>query len=364
MGSSPDAGVFQLQREGALGWESLLHLAGKLNADPRVLQATASGLVGTDRLPRTTAPWPTTGARRATPSGPGTWDGYARDAWASVLAEAEQTTMAVLGAGFDQRHEDLTFVEVLGTSRLTNDLGHSTHFAALACADADNGVGVAGLGWHRVLRVSKVIRSYLSWAHGSAVRVDGPSSTSSCTWPQPMAPAVNLSLGHVMGRDAQTCTTAVDQSVDTPPVLVRAVADDTATGDSVIANGEYRWRAADRPSVHDTPMKQQCEDTGWKGLVYRSKGPVSASSRGRVGLGDGLLGERLGVRWRPRGARVTTEGAGTPPPLKTEPNGTGARRRDRSDTSLTPLTAGPAIPITMVGMSGRVAGVRLHLTST
>jgi subtilisin family serine protease len=77
----------------------------------------------------------------------------APSAWAQETGSAD-VPVAIIDKDFDPEHEDLTFASVSGARH--SGYGHGTHVAGLACADGNNGIGVAGVAWRCDLRAYEI----------------------------------------------------------------------------------------------------------------------------------------------------------------------------------------------------------------
>lgn len=78
------------------------------------------------------------------------------------LSRGTGAEVAMIDSGADGAHPDLAGrvagAAAFGTSAPTTDtVGHGTHTAGLACGDADNGFGIAGMGFDCSLFIAKVL---------------------------------------------------------------------------------------------------------------------------------------------------------------------------------------------------------------
>jgi subtilisin family serine protease len=215
VGSSPEAGLYQFQVKAADSWVESLDIAESLSDDQRILHASPSSLTGALSLPndeRWRAAWNQPSASDET------WhmeQVKLPTAWALRNNDWESTAVAVLDVGFDLTHEDLTFSATNGRMRLHADKGHGTHVAGTACADSNNGLGVAGAGWDCDLRAFNVFVSYSDYDDGFRVRVDNDRLYEAMVLAaRDGARVVNLSLGYEFKGDPEICM-AIDD-LDTP----------------------------------------------------------------------------------------------------------------------------------------------------
>jgi serine protease len=77
------------------------------------------------------------------------------------LSRGAGAEVAMIDSGVDGGHPDIAShiagAAAFGTSSPTTDpIGHGTHTAGLACGDADNGFGIAGMGFDCSLYIAKV----------------------------------------------------------------------------------------------------------------------------------------------------------------------------------------------------------------
>jgi subtilisin family serine protease len=139
------------------------------------------------------------------------------------VARGDGAVVAVIDTGVDGGHPDLAGKiadtidnDGIGThgGPTTDENGHGTHVASLACAAGDNGYGVVGAGLNCKLLV---IKSDLS---------DGSVARSIVQAADRGADAINMSFGtDGQIRPAQTIVDAIDYAVSKDVVLVAAAAD-------------------------------------------------------------------------------------------------------------------------------------------
>ncbi|UTI66932.1 S8 family serine peptidase [Paraconexibacter antarcticus] len=164
---------------------------------------------------------------------PGTPPGTVVEWWAAaedlpqlwdLVPNSEGATVAVIDTGADASHPELAsrihaLVDKDTTAGApgpgTDQVGHGTHVASLACADAGNGVGLAGAGHDCGLIIVKSDLSDSSIAESIMAAVDAG------------ADAINMSFGTDGSRPAASAIVhAVDYAVSKGVVLVAAAADD------------------------------------------------------------------------------------------------------------------------------------------
>ncbi|MEA3377893.1 MAG: S8 family serine peptidase [Chloroflexota bacterium] len=152
------------------------------------------------------------------------------EAWA--LSTGQDVVIAVLDTGVDLDHPDLS-TKVLtdldrdfvnGDLAADDDHGHGTHVAGIAAAATDNGIGIAGMGWHTEILPLKVLdnagQGYFSDVADAISYAIGAG-----------ADVINLSIGP-----------ETTQRMDCPPFLQTAIDEAYAAGLAVVAaagnNGE------------------------------------------------------------------------------------------------------------------------------
>jgi subtilisin family serine protease len=204
--------------------ESLHRLASRLRADPRVSSVEVERRA-TPRLvpddPALTQQDPSAGAPAGTPIEwwaareglPAAWD----------VSTGAGATVAIVDTGVDVSHPELA-----GRVKETIDLdahdarpsttdqqGHGTHVASLACAAAGNGIGLAGAGYGCSLLVIKSDLSDSSVAQALVTAVDRG------------ADAINMSFGNDGSRPAaHAVVRAIDYAYRHGTPMVAAAADD------------------------------------------------------------------------------------------------------------------------------------------
>ncbi len=204
--------------------ESLRALAGRLRADPGVHSVQAERRFSLRRVPNDpalTLAEPATGAPPGTPIEwwaqrqglPAAWD----------IVTGESATVAIIDTGIDAAHP-----EFAGRIRDTVDLdsdptdgpattdqaGHGTHVASLACANADNAVGIAGAGFNCSLLIIKTDLSDSSVAQGIITAADRG------------ADALNMSFGtDGTSPPSDAVVRAIDYAYQHKVVMVAAAAD-------------------------------------------------------------------------------------------------------------------------------------------
>jgi len=205
--------------------QSLHALAVALRDDPRVRAVSVerrASLRLTPNDPALSAPETAPG----TPSGtPVEWwpqrEGFER-AW--DLTTGAGALVGVIDTGLDATHPDLAgkvragddFDSQSGDGPPTTDeVGHGTHVASIACATAGNGVGIAGAGYDCQLIVEKSDLTDASVARSLVSATDRG------------ADAINMSFG-TDGRSAapEPVVDAIDYAYQRGVVLVAAAADD------------------------------------------------------------------------------------------------------------------------------------------
>src|SRR4051794_24591227 len=154
--SVPEVGLLSVK----LGPGGLPALRTSLADDPRVESVHPDLPVqfrGTPNDPAFTRPDP-----HAPGSDLGQWNLVkegAQKAW--DISNGTGAEVAMVDSGADGSHPDLAkrivAAQAFGTSSPTFDqLGHGTHTAGLACGEANNGFGIAGMGFNCSLFIAKI----------------------------------------------------------------------------------------------------------------------------------------------------------------------------------------------------------------
>lgn len=148
-------------------------------------------------------------------------EGFPR-AWA--ITRGRDALVGVVDTGVSADHPELAGKVAAAIDRdsdhahgpaTTDESGHGTHVASLACAATDNGIGIAGAGWGCRL---VVVKSDLTDSSVAAGIVDAANRG---------VQAINLSFGDDQGRRAPaSLVRAIDYAAARNIVLVAAAADD------------------------------------------------------------------------------------------------------------------------------------------
>jgi subtilisin family serine protease len=143
------------------------------------------------------------------------------------VSQGDGATVAVIDTGIDASHPEfagrisgtLDLDDQLGDGPPTTDqVGHGTHVASLACATAGNGIGLAGAGFHCSMLV---IKSDLSDSSVSAAIVAAADRG---------VDAINMSFGtDGSSPAADSVVRAIDYAYQRGVVMVAAAADDPVT---------------------------------------------------------------------------------------------------------------------------------------
>ncbi len=212
--------------------ETMAQAARRLRADPAVASVEPEGRMRLRYVPND----PALSAPELSPRTPG---GTTQEWWASPmgLPAAWDVTrgggalVAVIDTGADGSHPELAgkirdavdLDETFGAGPATTDEhGHGTHVASLACARADNRIAIAGAGLNCGLLIIKSDLSDSSVATGIVEAVDRG------------ADAINMSFGSETGRGSAALRRAIDYAVGKKVVLV------AAASDGVLVNGDLQ----------------------------------------------------------------------------------------------------------------------------
>jgi subtilisin family serine protease len=191
--------------------ESLAALAARLRADPRVQSVQPERRMAFRETPNDPA-FSVPEASPGTPAGvpvewwaarenlPAAWD----------ISHGEGALVAVIDSGVDATHPELSG-RIAGTADFDGDStagpattdqdGHGTHVASLACATANNGIGIAGAGYDCSLLI---VKSDLT---------DSSVAQSIITATDRGAEAINMSFGQD-GRTAAAAPQAEKRAID------------------------------------------------------------------------------------------------------------------------------------------------------
>ncbi|HET6507645.1 MAG TPA: S8 family serine peptidase [Baekduia sp.] len=214
--------------------ETPAELARRLRADPRVLNVTAERRFALRYVPSDPA---FTSAERGEAGTVGEWwaprEGLPA-AW--DIARGDGARVAVIDTGVDGTHPDLAgkvvasadFDDTIGDGPPTVDEnGHGTHVASLACAEPDNGIGLAGAGLGCGLLIAKSDLTEGSVARALVWAADNG------------AEAINMSFG-TDGRFAASdvIVQALRYANNKGAVLVAAAADTATARTPVLEQGD------------------------------------------------------------------------------------------------------------------------------
>jgi thermitase len=146
----------------------------------------------------------------------------APEAW-DLTTGSPGVLIAILDSGIDQDHPDLDDKLVENKANFTtsstadDNYGHGTHVAGIAAAETNNGLGVAGIGYHSSLLNVKVLDDQ-GWGAYSWI-VDG------ITWAVTQnARVINMSLGGY--NRSRTLQAAVDYAWEQGVLLAAAAGND------------------------------------------------------------------------------------------------------------------------------------------
>lgn len=207
--------------------ETTAQAARRLRADPAVASVQREGRMRLRYVPDD----PALSAPELSPRTPG---GTTQQWWAGPtgllsawdVTRGDGALVAVIDTGADGGHPELAgkirdaidLDETFDSGPPTTDEnGHGTHVASLACAEANNRIGIAGAGLDCGLLIIKSDLTDSSVATGIVEAVDRG------------ADAINMSFGSDGGRASAALRRAVDYAVNRDVVLVAAAADQPTT---------------------------------------------------------------------------------------------------------------------------------------
>ncbi len=201
---------------------SLAALTSRLRADPRVADVRPERRFSLRYVPND--PGFTTGERGENGTVTEWWAARENLPAAWDIARGDGARVAIIDTGVDGAHPELTnkivatadFDDNLGDGPPTVDEdGHGTHVASLACAQSDNGIGIAGAGLGCDLLIAKSDLTESSVAKALVWAADNG------------AQAINMSFG-TDGRFAAApgIVSALNYANSKGAVLVAAAADD------------------------------------------------------------------------------------------------------------------------------------------
>jgi serine protease len=155
------------------------------------------------------------------------------------ITRGDGALIGVVDSGVDASHPDLRAkiaaavdqqppADASGTSR-TDEVGHGTHVASLACADTNNGIGMAGAGYDCKLVVEKSDFTDSSIAASIVDATDrgvqainisfGPSSTSAAPAPDSEVRALDYAAAHKVVLVGAAADSPVTEQGDPANVL-------------------------------------------------------------------------------------------------------------------------------------------------
>src|SRR4051794_40612132 len=143
------------------------------------------------------------------------------------VSQGDGATVAIIDTGIDAAHPEFAG-RIAGTLDLddqfgdgpptTDQVGHGTHVSSLACANAGNGVGLAGAGYHCSMLIIKSDLSDSSVASAIVAATDHN------------ADSINMSFGTDGSEPAADAVVrAIDYAYQRGVVMVAAAADDPVT---------------------------------------------------------------------------------------------------------------------------------------
>jgi serine protease len=212
--------------------ESLHALAARLRSDPRVRAVSAEQRATLRKVPNDPALTVQETASGTPPGTPVEWWPVREDfpgAW--DLTTGANSLVGVIDTGADANHPDLNGkirrAEDLDANAshgpgTTDEVGHGTHVASIACAAADNGVGMVGAGYDCGLLIEKsdlsdgsVARAIVSATDAGADAINMSFGTDGRTEaPQPIADALTYAFNHNVVLVAAAADDAVEEQGD------------------------------------------------------------------------------------------------------------------------------------------------------
>ena len=201
--ANPEIGALSV----AVGPGGLAALRSELADDPRVLSVQPDPAVEFRYAPNdfaithpdVNAPNQDIGAWNVVrEGGPRAWD----------LSKGTGAEVAVVDSGADGTNPDLAGRIVgatsfgTGSSPTTDTVGHGTHTAGLACGDADNGVGIASIGFHCDLFIAKIGGLCSDVANGITAAANRNSDVISMSLGACPPDPINSALSYAQSRNA------------------------------------------------------------------------------------------------------------------------------------------------------------------
>ena len=268
-GRIPEIGMVVVELEG----ESLREVRAELGGDPRIVSITAERRVELRLVPNDfafnvrdpnapNADWMQWNLRRY----------RATRAW--NLSRGRRAEVAVIDTGADGAHPDLApriaAAAAFGTGLPTVDqTGHGTHTAGLACAQSNNGYGVASLGFRCDLFVEKIALMCGALANAIVAAANRGSD------------AISMSLGG--------CGTTLNQAL------------------------EYAWRSGSVPVAAgaNQPVPNPATNYPAQYVQPEGSGPNINAGRGLVATSAKHNGTRSSFAQRTTGVSIAAFGSAT-----------------------------------------------------
>lgn len=193
------------------------------------------------------------------------------EAW--DVTTAGGAIVGVIDTGLDGSHPELgpkvaaAFSFGTSTGALSDDDGHGSHVGGLACAATDNGLGVAGAGWHCRLAVVKAPNlADEDVVNGIVAATDAG------------AEAINMSFGG--GPPSAAIDRAIDYAFARDVVLVAAASNEADRDQGARARSSSRTtrRTSARAAGSSSPAPTSSTATRPRASGARSRSPPTASS--------------------------------------------------------------------------------------